>query len=180
MLRSPRVIAVEALVVAVALGLGGCAGAWVEEGGGTDRYPQTHYLTLSLNVSDRDGDPLPGCTVWVDGIAQGGKTAPLFTNYTGEPSAWWGWKYNGRVGNYPVKIPYREASARVAVWVTKSGWENAQTEFVVYDWDERYLQGRATFVMTPDVAAMATHPPAEGRRVASERYPLPQTTRPQG
>lgn len=166
------------LVVIVSLSLLGCSSEWGEQDDYWSypgpSYPEYHYLTILLNVSDRDGEPLGGCTVWVDGEAQGNKTNHYFTALGSGPAPWRGWPYNWRLNDYPVRIRWEGDQQTVDVWVTKSDWENAKTSFTIYDWDDHYLWGRATFVMEPDVGLYAQQDPSQGREVESERYPAAQ------
>jgi hypothetical protein len=140
-------------------------------------YPRVHYFTLVLNVSDQNGEPLGGCTIWLDGEAQSNKTLRTFRTLSDCGCGWEGFRYNWRVNDYRVEIPTWADRTDLTVWVSKPGWENARTRFIVYEWEDRDLLGRATFVMQPAPLAAAQAAPAAGGELPSDRCPAPSPPR---
>ncbi len=163
-------LAAVVLLLLPALILSGCASDDWYYDDCCDGSPSVHYVTLLLNVSDQNGDPLPGCTVWLDGEAQPDKTLRSFRTLSDCDCDWDGYRYNWRVNDYRVEIPSWTDQERVAVWVTKPGWENECTRFTFYTWDDRYILARATFVMQPALGVTQVDP-AQGREVPSDRCP---------
>lgn len=166
-LAHPALLGLAVLFGTVAPLLVGCGAM---DSGFPPAYPRVHYLTLYLNVSDQDGYALPDATIWIDGAAQPVKSAASFMTLTGPPAEWSGFQYNWRIDNYEVRIDDMYAREDVVVLVSKGGYQNQQTYFSIYEYDDEYIWGRATFVMEPGQAS-AAGAPVVSVRAPSERFP---------
>jgi hypothetical protein len=125
----------------VALGLIGCSGSNDE---------QNHDVTIVLNVSDTDGNPVGGATVWVDGVAQDLRTAWEMV-YLGDgfPESWAGFPANWVRSGFETYTYGDWDSDTIVVRVSKTGYYTQETEFDITGDLPYEVFARDTFIMEP-------------------------------
>ena len=148
--RRARTPVVPLMLILLALTLWGCGSGWDDwDDDCCSDYDPVHFVTLYLNVSDQDGQPLEGATVWLNGVAQSLKTLDYFRAVEDCGCDWNGFRYNWRRNEFRVRIPDYSDYGELDVVVSKPGWRNQRAGFSLTSWDEKYISGRATFVMQP-------------------------------
>ncbi len=132
--------------------IGGCGGGDDWDDDYYDPEPRYHDLTIILNVSDFAGDALGEVTVWVDQVAQSGKTSWQFVeldrNY---PEEWRGFAANWIQTGFSVATYGPGDWVEIDVMVTKPGYYPQVTTFTVENYLPIDVYARDTFVMEPSV-----------------------------
>lgn len=159
------------VVVAAATFSAGCGSHWDDDD--DYRYPPAGRQDLDktvfvyLNISDQDGEPLPGVTVWVDGTSEEEKSSDEFEQLGRQfPPDWRGWEYNWSGGPYFIDL-YRcsQQVCKIEVLVSRSGWQSQKTHLNIGPTDPDEIYFRQTFVMEPSrgvsTAAVEAPRPAE-------------------
>lgn len=130
---------------------------------------QEHDVTIVLNVSDTDGDPVGGATVWVDGVAQDLRTAwDMVYLGDGFPESWAGFPANWIRSGFLAYTYSDDDIDTITVRVSKTGFYTQETEFDITGDLPDEVFAKDTFILEPWLAGASAQ---EQERIVRKTAP---------